>query len=54
MIFSSLLPLLLFIFTLGLSFFATAAIVWAICYCFGIAFTWGIATGVWLILLLLK
>ena len=54
MIFSSLLTLLLFIFTLGLSFFATAAIVWAICYCFGVAFTWGIATGVWLILLLLK
>lgn len=50
----SFLYLMLFFIAFGFSFFVTAGIVWLICYCFKITFTWPIALGVWLILLLLK
>lgn len=34
----------------GVCYFLT----WLICLCFGLAFTWKIAMGVWLILILFK
>lgn len=34
----------------GICYFLT----WLICLCFGVAFTWKIAVGIWLILILLK
>ncbi len=37
----------------GISWLLTSGIIWLICLCFGWTFSWGIATGVWLILLLL-
>ena len=36
------------------SWIVTCGIVALICLCFGWAFSWGIATGIWLILLLAK
>lgn len=38
---------------LGISWLGTCGVVKLITLCFGIDFTWGIGTGVWLILLLL-
>lgn len=46
--------LMLFVVTFGISYFATAGIVYLICYCFGWKFSWGIATGIWLLMLLFK
>jgi hypothetical protein len=37
----------------GISWLLTSGIIWLICLCFGLTFSWGVATGVWLILLLL-
>lgn len=45
--------IILLIVTLGISYFCTAGIFWLICKCFSWAFSWKIATGVWLILFLL-
>ena len=38
---------------LGISWIATCGIIKLITLCFGLTFSWGIATGIWLILLLL-
>ena len=38
----------------ALSWIITCGIVALVCLCFGWAFKWGIATGIWLILLLAK
>lgn len=37
-----------------ISWAATCGIIYLITLCFGLAFSWPIATGIWLILLLLK
>ena len=37
-----------------LSWIITCGIVKLICLCFGITFTWLIATGIWLLLIVLK
>ena len=37
----------------GLDFILTAGILFLICWCFQIAFTWKLAFGIWLITLLL-
>ena len=39
---------------LAVSWATTAGVIWLICLCFGWLFSWQIATGVWLILLLLS
>ena len=46
--------ILLFILLCGLSFLITAGILKLIFACFGLAFSWKIALGVWLILFLLN
>lgn len=37
----------------GLDFIITAGILFLICWCFQITFTWKLAFGIWLIILLL-
>ena len=49
-----LLIILLFILLCGLSFLITAGIAKLIFVCFGLAFSWKTALGVWLILLILN
>ena len=39
---------------LVLSWFFTGAVIWLICKCFSLQFSWKIATGIWLILMLIK
>lgn len=48
-----LLTILLIIIIGGLSWLLTCGIVKLICLCFGIAFSWFTATGIWLILTLI-
>lgn len=43
----------LFSLAMGLSWIATCGIIKLITLCFGLTFSWGIATGIWLILILL-
>ena len=38
----------------GLSWIITSGIVWLIFKCFSLQFSWKIATGIWLILMILK
>lgn len=38
----------------AISFFVTAGIFWAICWAFALTFTWKIAIGVWLVLILVR
>lgn len=38
----------------GISWIATCGIVKLITLCFGWTFSWGIATGIWLVLVLIK
>ncbi len=38
----------------GLSWLATSVIVWLIFKCFDLQFSWKIATGIWLLLIILK
>ena len=37
-----------------ISWLTTCGLVWLITWCFGIEFSWAIATGVWLVLFLAK
>lgn len=39
---------------LALSFFVTAGIVWLICWAFSLTFSWKIAFGIWLVLVILR
>lgn len=39
---------------IGLSWIATCGIIKLITMCFGLKFSWSIATGIWLVLFLLK
>ena len=45
---------LFIILSLGLSWILTCGIVKLITMCFGLEFSWAIATGIWLVLVLLK
>lgn len=42
------------VFSMGLSFASVALFVYVITWCFGFAFSWKIAVGVWTILALIK
>jgi hypothetical protein len=50
----ALLVILFYVFCLGLSWIATCGIIKLITMLFGWSFSWGIASAIWLILLLLK
>ena len=39
---------------LGLNFLFFAALIYLICFCFSIAFTWKLALGIWLIVKIIK
>lgn len=38
----------------AVSFFVTAGILWLICWAFALTFTWKIAIGIWLVLILAR
>ena len=42
------------LFLYALSWLITCGLVYLICLCFGLLFTWPIATGIWLLMILLK
>ena len=46
--------LLIMIACLGVSWLITCGLIKLITICFGLVFSWSIATGIWLILLILK
>lgn len=50
----AILSLLILALTLGLSWIVTCGLVYLVTLCFGLTFSWGVATGVWAIMLLLK
>ena len=39
---------------LGLDFLLFAALIYLICFCFSIAFTWKLALGIWLVVEIIK
>ena len=43
-----------FIIIKGISWIITCGIIKLITLCFGLNFSWGIATGIWLVILILK
>ena len=49
-----LIALILFAVMLGISWIGTCGIIYLITLCFGLTFKWAIATGIWLILLLIS
>lgn len=46
--------LLIFAVLLCISWIGTCGIIWLITLCFGLTFSWPIATGIWLILCLIS
>ena len=48
------LAVLFIIFVYALSWIATCGLIKLITLCFGWAFSWAIATGIWLVILILK
>lgn len=46
--------ILIFAICCGLSWIATCGLIYAICYCFALEFSWLIATGIWLVFLLIN
>lgn len=46
--------ILLLVVAFVLSFAITSGVLWLICWAFGLVFSWKIAFGVWLVLLLLS
>ena len=46
--------LLALLIVLGLDFALLSLITYLICFCFGIAFTWKLALGIWLIIIAIK
>lgn len=46
--------ILIFVISFGLSWIVTCGVIKLITMCFGLAFKWSIATGIWLILCLLR
>jgi hypothetical protein len=45
---------LIIILIIGFSWLTTCGIIYLISLCFGFTFSWGIATGIWLIITLIK
>ena len=45
---------LVLLIVLGLDFLLFAGLVYLICFCFSIAFTWKLALGIWLVVEVLK
>lgn len=45
--------ILIYVLCIGGSFLITAGLVKLVCICFGIAFTWKIALGIWIVTLIL-
>lgn len=43
-----------FVAVAGVSWIATCGLVYLITLCFGLEFSWGVATGIWLLMFLLK
>lgn len=52
MVFLVTLVLLLTVF--GINFLISAGVMWLICLCFGLTFSWRIVLGIWLVLVLLS
>lgn len=52
MVFLVILVLLLTV--LGIDFLISAGVMWLICLCFGLTFSWRIVLGIWLVLVLLS
>ena len=50
----ALVTITIFVFTYGLSWIVTCGIVKLITMCFGWTFSWSIATGIWLIICILR
>lgn len=49
------LVILILLFTvLGIDFLISAGVMWLICLCFGLTFSWRIVLGIWLVLVLLS
>ena len=48
------LAVLFIIFVYALSWIVTCGLIKLITFCFGWAFSWAIATGIWLVILILK
>ena len=46
--------LLALLIVLGLDFALLSLITYLICFCFGIAFTWKLVLGIWLIIITIK
>lgn len=46
--------LLALLIVLGLDFALLSLIIYLICFCFGIVFTWKLALGIWLIIIAIK
>ena len=46
--------MVVFLVILGLSWIVTCGIIKLITVCFGLEFSWAVATGIWLVLFLLK
>lgn len=46
--------ILAFMIIVGASWLLTCGMIWLIALCFGLKFTWAIATGIWLTLTLLN
>lgn len=46
--------MLIAILFLGMDWLISVGLVWLICLCFGWTFSWGIATGVWLVIILIR
>ena len=54
MILTTLLVIILFSLALGASWLITCGIIKLITMCFGLTFSWPVATGIWLILILVS
>ena len=48
------LAIAVFVAVAGISWIATCGLVYLITLCFGLEFSWGVATGIWLLMFLLK
>ena len=46
--------LLLLLIILSIDFALLSAIIYAICFCLGIVFTWKMSLGIWLVVILFK
>lgn len=40
--------------TFGLSFLISAGLIWVVCWAFGLAWSWKLALGLWVVMLLIS